>query len=388
MPPGWKGNTARPRCGTSSRLRAGSPADLWGQLRVDQRGSSAGTSRRIPLPEICNQVPVHPGDVFSSRQGRFTPSGRGSSSPRCSRTSNTTYRVSDYGRLGPDGKPRALHVDKAVDVTVTVPPQIPYGAVGWVSPVPGGSVRPLASCGLFTAELLTVEGQMRVGCPKALRRCCAWKGEGALLWEDGELPIGKGTSIFLPAGMAVPVKGACGCCAAGYKGGPAMPTLHVVLIEPEIPQNTGNISRTCAATGCHLHLVGPLGFSIDDRQLKRAGLDYWHLLDITTYENRADFFAKNTGPFFILPPKAGPFIRKWFIRMGRIWFSAKKRPACRRRCSGRTGSGVSVSPCSTMKRPGLNLSNTVAVGVYEVLRQWGVPVPQDKGAADLNPGVF
>lgn len=84
-----------------------------------------------------------------------------------------------------------------------------------------------------------------------------------------------------------------------------MPTLHVVLIEPEIPQNTGNISRTCAATGCHLHLVGPLGFSIDDRQLKRAGLDYWHLLDITTYENRADFFAKNTGPFFYFTTKGG-----------------------------------------------------------------------------------
>ena len=60
--------------------------------------------------------------------------------------------------------------------------------------------------------------------------------------------------------------------------------LGIVLVEPEIPQNTGNIARTCAVTGCTLHLVGPLGFSIDDKKLKRAGLDYWHLLDVRYYE--------------------------------------------------------------------------------------------------------
>ena len=68
--------------------------------------------------------------------------------------------------------------------------------------------------------------------------------------------------------------------------------LHIVLVEPEIPQNTGNIARTCAATGAHLHLVGPMGFTIDDRKLKRAGLDYWHLLDITYYDSLTDFLAK------------------------------------------------------------------------------------------------
>ena len=61
-----------------------------------------------------------------------------------------------------------------------------------------------------------------------------------------------------------------------------MAKLNLVLVEPEIPQNTGNIARTCAATGASLHLVEPLGFRVDDRKLKRAGLDYWHLLDITT----------------------------------------------------------------------------------------------------------
>jgi tRNA (cytidine/uridine-2'-O-)-methyltransferase len=62
-----------------------------------------------------------------------------------------------------------------------------------------------------------------------------------------------------------------------------MPSLNIVLVEPEIPQNTGNIARTCAATGAKLHIIEPMGFKIDDKKLKRAGLDYWHLLDITYY---------------------------------------------------------------------------------------------------------
>ena len=81
--------------------------------------------------------------------------------------------------------------------------------------------------------------------------------------------------------------------------------LNIVLVEPEIPQNTGNIARTCAATGSRLHIVKPMGFAIDDRKLKRAGLDYWHLLDITYYESLADFFEKNAGgKFFYFSTKA------------------------------------------------------------------------------------
>ena len=71
-----------------------------------------------------------------------------------------------------------------------------------------------------------------------------------------------------------------------------MKDINIVLHEPEIPQNTGNIARTCAATGAALHIIKPMGFEIDDRKLKRAGLDYWHLLDITYYENIDDFNAK------------------------------------------------------------------------------------------------
>lgn len=75
-------------------------------------------------------------------------------------------------------------------------------------------------------------------------------------------------------------------------------SLNIVLIEPEIPQNTGNIARTCAATGARLHLVGPMGFHITDKQVKRAGLDYWDKLDITFYDSTEEFFEKNKGGTF------------------------------------------------------------------------------------------
>ena len=80
--------------------------------------------------------------------------------------------------------------------------------------------------------------------------------------------------------------------------------LNLVLVEPQIPQNTGNIARTCAATGARLHLVKPLGFEIDDKKLKRAGLDYWHLLDISYYDGLEDFFSKNQGDFYYFTTKA------------------------------------------------------------------------------------
>ena len=76
-----------------------------------------------------------------------------------------------------------------------------------------------------------------------------------------------------------------------------MPELNIVLVEPEIPQNTGNIARTCASTGARLHLVKPLGFDISEKAVRRAGLDYWHLVDITVYDGIDDFFAKTAGPY-------------------------------------------------------------------------------------------
>ena len=80
---------------------------------------------------------------------------------------------------------------------------------------------------------------------------------------------------------------------------------HIVLVEPEIPQNAGNIARTCAATGCVLHLVGPLGFEISDKQLKRAGLDYWHLVDVRLHESFEALAAENPATrFFFFTTKA------------------------------------------------------------------------------------
>ena len=82
-----------------------------------------------------------------------------------------------------------------------------------------------------------------------------------------------------------------------------MPTLNLVLVEPRIPQNTGNVARTCAATGARLHLVGPMGFVLDDRRLKRAGLDYWPYLDVTAYPSLKDFFTRAAGPFIYITTK-------------------------------------------------------------------------------------
>lgn len=87
-----------------------------------------------------------------------------------------------------------------------------------------------------------------------------------------------------------------------------MHNLNIVLVEPQIPQNTGNISRTCAVTGARLHLVRPLGFEVTDKHLKRAGLDYWDKLDITYYDSLGDFLTKTgTEIFSISQQKVGPF---------------------------------------------------------------------------------
>ena len=148
--------------------------------------------------------------------------------------------------------------------------------------------------------------------------------------------------------------------------------LNLVLVEPQIPQNTGNIARTCAATGARLHLVKPLGFAIDDKKLKRAGLDYWHLLDISYYEGLEDFFSKNAGPFYYFSTKA------------RQIYSDMSYPDGAYLVFGREDAGLDeelllAHPDSCVRVPmidrarSLNLSNTAALAAYEVLRQWGFP---------------
>ena len=157
-----------------------------------------------------------------------------------------------------------------------------------------------------------------------------------------------------------------------------MSTLNIVMVEPQIPQNTGNVARTCAATGARLHLVGPMGFKIDDAKLKRAGLDYWHLLDITYYDSLEDFFAKNNGEFFYFSTKA------------RHVYSDVKYPDNAYLFFGKETAGLPEellrdNPDRCVRIPmisearSLNLSNSIAIGVYETLRQWDFPELQNYG---------
>lgn len=158
-----------------------------------------------------------------------------------------------------------------------------------------------------------------------------------------------------------------------------MAELNIVLVEPEIPQNTGNIARTCAATGARLHIVEPMGFKIDDKKLKRAGLDYWYLLDITYYSNLEDFFEKNKdGNFYFFSTKAQN-------RYSDISYPDKSYLFFGKETAGLLEELLKANPERCVRIPmisdarSLNLSNSVAIGVYEVLRQWDFPKLLEEG---------
>ena len=149
--------------------------------------------------------------------------------------------------------------------------------------------------------------------------------------------------------------------------------LNIVLVEPEIPANTGNIARTCAATGSTLHLIKPLGFDISDKAVKRAGLDYWHLVDVRVYEDLEDFFRKTGAEDLWLMTTKAPrsyaeasFSANCWLLFGKEtkglpeMLLAQHRDRCLR------------IPIREEARS-LNLSNSVAVVVFEVLRQQGFP---------------
>lgn len=148
-----------------------------------------------------------------------------------------------------------------------------------------------------------------------------------------------------------------------------MKPINIVLHEPEIPQNTGNIARTCAATGAALHLIRPLGFEIDDRKLKRAGLDYWHYLDITYYDGLEDFFAKHPeADFYCFSTKATNLYTDIRYPSPVFLFFGKET-------KGLPEDFLHANPDRCVRLPmreglrSLNLSNSVAIAVYEVLRQ-------------------
>lgn len=157
-----------------------------------------------------------------------------------------------------------------------------------------------------------------------------------------------------------------------------MPELNIVMVEPEIPQNTGNIARSCAATGARLHLVKPLGFDISERAVRRAGLDYWSLVDITVYDGIDDFFEKTNGPYYYFSTKARHIHSEVKFPDGAYLLFGKET-------KGLPEQLLHENPDTTVRIPmisdarSLNLSNAVAIGLYEVLRQWGYPQLKCKG---------
>ncbi len=154
-----------------------------------------------------------------------------------------------------------------------------------------------------------------------------------------------------------------------------------MLVEPEIPQNCGNIARTCAATGASLHLVRPLGFDISDRAVKRAGLDYWHLVSVSDYENLAELFARH--------PEAADDLWLATTKAPRDYTQAAFSPDCWL-FFGKETAGLPEDfrrahyhRCLRLPMVGgarsLNLSNSVAIFTYEALRQNGFPGLQGRG---------
>ena len=145
---------------------------------------------------------------------------------------------------------------------------------------------------------------------------------------------------------------------------------NIVLVEPEIPQNTGNIARTCAATNTILHLVEPMGFKIDDKKLKRAGLDYWHFLDIRYYDSTEDFFEKNKGGEFFY------FTTKAVNRHSDVEYPDNAYLVFGRESAGlpqefyeKYRDRMRIIPMPGEFFRSINLANSVSIALYEAMRQ-------------------
>ncbi|CAN7336843.1 tRNA (uridine(34)/cytosine(34)/5-carboxymethylaminomethyluridine(34)-2'-O)-methyltransferase TrmL [Paenibacillus sp. LjRoot56] len=146
---------------------------------------------------------------------------------------------------------------------------------------------------------------------------------------------------------------------------------HIVLVEPEIPANTGNISRTCAATGAHLHLVRPLGFDTDDKTLKRAGLDYWHSVKIHYHDSFDEVMAAYEGHrFFFASTKASKRYSDFVFQDGDFFVFGKETKGLPEELLRQHPDTLIRLPMSDAVRS-LNLSNSAAIILYEGLRQTG-----------------
>lgn len=152
--------------------------------------------------------------------------------------------------------------------------------------------------------------------------------------------------------------------------------LHVVLLEPEIPQNTGNIARTCAATGSVLHLIGPLGFSIDEKHVKRAGLDYWDILDLRYYDSYEEFLAKNPDANIYFLTTKGEKTHsspEYPIGNSYIMFGKETAGIPKHILDTNRENCIRIPMVNLEKARSLNLSNAVSIVAFEVLRQWDFP---------------
>ncbi len=162
-----------------------------------------------------------------------------------------------------------------------------------------------------------------------------------------------------------------------------MKKINVVLYSPEIPQNTGNISRTCAVTGANLHIIRPIGFEISDRTLKRAGLDYWDKLNVSYYDNYEDFLSKNPNAvMWFFSSKAGVvYSDVEYPDDVYLVFGSETRGLPEQLISENPECSVRIPMLPTLRC--LNLSNAVAIAVYEALRQGGFDGFSTKGKLSL-----
>ena len=160
--------------------------------------------------------------------------------------------------------------------------------------------------------------------------------------------------------------------------------LNIVLHEPEIPQNCGNIARTCAATGCRLHLIRPLGFDISEKAVRRAGLDYWHLVEVRDYENLDDFFSKNdVREMWCLSTKAPrSYTEANFSDECYLFFGKETRGLPESFLKMHYDRCVRIPMRSDARS--LNLSNAVAITVFEALRQLDFPGLSGEGQLHNN----
>ncbi len=155
--------------------------------------------------------------------------------------------------------------------------------------------------------------------------------------------------------------------------------LNIVLVEPEIPQNCGNIARTCAATGCNLHLIRPLGFDISEKAVRRAGLDYWDLVSVRDYASLEDFFSQNqVKQMWCLSTKAPRCYTQANFEEGCYLFFGKETKGLPEDFLQEHYSSCVRIPMKAEARS-LNLSNAVAITVFEALRQLSFPGLQDFG---------